>query len=179
VQIGAAQRLVPPGTTSRTSERGLPYVALNKIIWHVEESSSRHATSLVGEAMRSTTGRVVGEGRRSLHTRKCNGAASDPRLEVLERRWDDTVTASTPVAIVSADATQGHVQRDLAKGALAYLTKPHMPPQFDLRPGGRRNPPVERYDSKGSWLPATDRHFHGGVLGGGAPTARTFHVASN
>lgn len=43
---------------------------------------------------------------------------------VLERLRDDPITASTPVVIVSADATPGQVQRLLAAGAAAYLTKP-------------------------------------------------------
>jgi PAS domain S-box-containing protein len=44
--------------------------------------------------------------------------------QVLQRLRDDPVTASIPVAVVSADATQGQVQRLLAAGASAYLTKP-------------------------------------------------------
>jgi CheY-like chemotaxis protein len=36
----------------------------------------------------------------------------------------DTYTSSIPVVIVSADATHGQVQRLLAMGATAYLTKP-------------------------------------------------------
>lgn len=44
--------------------------------------------------------------------------------QVLQRLRDDPVTASIPVAIVSADATPGQVQRLLSAGASAYLTKP-------------------------------------------------------
>lgn len=44
--------------------------------------------------------------------------------DVLQRLRDDPVTASIPVAVVSADATTGQVQRLLAAGASAYLTKP-------------------------------------------------------
>jgi PAS domain S-box-containing protein len=44
--------------------------------------------------------------------------------QVLQRLRDDPITASTPVIIVSADATPGQVQRLLAAGATAYLTKP-------------------------------------------------------
>jgi PAS domain S-box-containing protein len=44
--------------------------------------------------------------------------------QVLRRLRDDPVTASTPVVIVSADATSGQAQRLLAAGATAYLTKP-------------------------------------------------------
>ena len=44
--------------------------------------------------------------------------------DVLQRLRDDPVTASIPVAIISADATAGQVQRLLASGATAYLTKP-------------------------------------------------------
>jgi CheY-like chemotaxis protein len=48
--------------------------------------------------------------------------------QVLQRLRDDPVTASIPVVIVSADATPGQVQRLLAAGATAYLTKPiHVP----------------------------------------------------
>jgi PAS domain S-box-containing protein len=43
---------------------------------------------------------------------------------VLQRLRDDPATASIPVVIVSADATPGQVQRLLAAGATAYLTKP-------------------------------------------------------
>jgi PAS domain S-box-containing protein len=44
--------------------------------------------------------------------------------QVLQRLRDDPETASIPVVIVSADATPGQVQRVLASGAAAYLTKP-------------------------------------------------------
>ena len=44
--------------------------------------------------------------------------------QVLERLQDDPRTAAIPVAIVSADATPGQVERLLAAGARAYLTKP-------------------------------------------------------
>jgi signal transduction histidine kinase/FixJ family two-component response regulator len=44
--------------------------------------------------------------------------------EVLQRLRDDPVTASIPVVIVSADATQGQIQRLLNAGAAAYVTKP-------------------------------------------------------
>jgi signal transduction histidine kinase len=44
--------------------------------------------------------------------------------EVLRQLRDDPTTASTPVVIVSADATPSQVQRLLAAGATAYLTKP-------------------------------------------------------
>jgi CheY-like chemotaxis protein len=43
---------------------------------------------------------------------------------VLQRLRDDPATASIPVIMVSADATPGQVQRLLAAGATAYLTKP-------------------------------------------------------
>jgi PAS domain S-box-containing protein len=43
---------------------------------------------------------------------------------VLQRLRDDPLTASIPVVIVSADATAGQVQRLLAAGATAYITKP-------------------------------------------------------
>jgi PAS domain S-box-containing protein len=43
---------------------------------------------------------------------------------VLQRLRDDPVTASTPVVVISADATPGQIQRLLAAGATAYLTKP-------------------------------------------------------
>lgn len=44
--------------------------------------------------------------------------------QVLQRLRDHPVTASIPVAIVSADATPGQVQRLLSAGAAGYLTKP-------------------------------------------------------
>ncbi|HEY3833336.1 MAG TPA: ATP-binding protein [Acidimicrobiia bacterium] len=44
--------------------------------------------------------------------------------EVLQQLRDDPATASTPVVIVSADATQSQIDRLLAAGATAYLTKP-------------------------------------------------------
>jgi signal transduction histidine kinase/ActR/RegA family two-component response regulator len=44
--------------------------------------------------------------------------------DVLQRLRDDPITASTPVVIVSADATPGQVQRLVAFGAAGYLTKP-------------------------------------------------------
>jgi PAS domain S-box-containing protein len=50
--------------------------------------------------------------------------------EVLQRLRDDPVTASIPVIMVSADATPGQVQRLLAAGATAYLTKPIDVPQL-------------------------------------------------
>jgi CheY-like chemotaxis protein len=44
--------------------------------------------------------------------------------EVLHELRDDPATSSIPVIVVSADATQGQIQRLLAAGAAAYLTKP-------------------------------------------------------
>jgi signal transduction histidine kinase/ActR/RegA family two-component response regulator len=44
--------------------------------------------------------------------------------QVLQRLRDDPATASTPVVIVSADATPGRVQRLVSAGAVGYLTKP-------------------------------------------------------
>lgn len=44
--------------------------------------------------------------------------------EVLHELRDDPATASIPVIVVSADATHGQIQRLLAAGAAAYLTKP-------------------------------------------------------
>lgn len=44
--------------------------------------------------------------------------------EVLATLRDDPATASVPVAIISADASPGQVQRLLSAGAAAYLTKP-------------------------------------------------------
>ncbi len=44
--------------------------------------------------------------------------------QVLQRLREDKKTASIPVAIISADATPGQVQRLLSAGAVAYLTKP-------------------------------------------------------
>ena len=47
-----------------------------------------------------------------------------PGDEVLQQLCDDPVTASIPVVILSADATERQQQRLLAAGASAYLTKP-------------------------------------------------------
>jgi signal transduction histidine kinase/ActR/RegA family two-component response regulator len=44
--------------------------------------------------------------------------------EVLRQLRDDPVTATTPVVIVSADATAGQIDGLLAAGASGYLTKP-------------------------------------------------------
>jgi signal transduction histidine kinase/ActR/RegA family two-component response regulator len=44
--------------------------------------------------------------------------------EILRQLRRDPATASTPVVILSADATAGQVERLLAEGATAYLTKP-------------------------------------------------------
>jgi CheY-like chemotaxis protein len=44
--------------------------------------------------------------------------------EVLRQLRQDPATATTPVAIVSADATAGQIERLLAEGATGYLTKP-------------------------------------------------------
>jgi len=47
-----------------------------------------------------------------------------PGDEVLQQLCDDPTTASIPVVILSADATERQRQRLLAAGASAYLTKP-------------------------------------------------------
>jgi len=44
--------------------------------------------------------------------------------QILRQLRDDPLTATTPVVIVSADATERQIDRLLAEGALAYLTKP-------------------------------------------------------
>jgi PAS domain S-box-containing protein len=44
--------------------------------------------------------------------------------EVLQQLREDPATASIPVIVLSADAAPGQVQRLVAAGALAYLTKP-------------------------------------------------------
>ena len=44
--------------------------------------------------------------------------------QVLQRLRDDPITKSIPVVIVSADATNGQIQRLLASGATSYITKP-------------------------------------------------------
>ena len=45
--------------------------------------------------------------------------------QVLQELRANSVTASIPVVVVSADATLGQQQRLLSAGALAYLTKPY------------------------------------------------------
>ena len=47
-----------------------------------------------------------------------------PGDEILQRLREDPETAAIPVVIISADATQGQIQRLLAAGARDYLTKP-------------------------------------------------------
>jgi CheY-like chemotaxis protein len=47
-----------------------------------------------------------------------------PGEEVLRRLLDEPRTRAIPVIILSADATPGQVERLLAAGAQAYLTKP-------------------------------------------------------
>ena len=44
--------------------------------------------------------------------------------DVLQQLWANPVTRQIPVAILSADATHSQIQRLLAAGAVAYLTKP-------------------------------------------------------
>jgi CheY-like chemotaxis protein/anti-sigma regulatory factor (Ser/Thr protein kinase) len=44
--------------------------------------------------------------------------------EVLRRIWEDPATRSTPVVVLTADATPAQMRRLLASGATAYLTKP-------------------------------------------------------
>jgi signal transduction histidine kinase/ActR/RegA family two-component response regulator len=44
--------------------------------------------------------------------------------EVLRQLREDPATATTPIVIVSADATAGQIERLLAEGATGYLTKP-------------------------------------------------------
>ena len=44
--------------------------------------------------------------------------------EVLRQLRQDPATATTPIVIVSADATAGQIERLLAEGATGYLTKP-------------------------------------------------------
>jgi CheY-like chemotaxis protein len=44
--------------------------------------------------------------------------------EVLRQLREDPATATTPVVIVSADATAGQIERLRAEGATGYLTKP-------------------------------------------------------
>ncbi|HEX8558259.1 MAG TPA: PAS domain S-box protein [Pyrinomonadaceae bacterium] len=47
-----------------------------------------------------------------------------PGDEVLDRLLADRRTADIPVVVISADATAGHIQQVMARGARAYLTKP-------------------------------------------------------
>jgi CheY-like chemotaxis protein len=44
--------------------------------------------------------------------------------EVLRQLWEDPQVRNIPVAVLSADATPGHMRRLLASGAVEYLTKP-------------------------------------------------------
>jgi CheY-like chemotaxis protein len=47
-----------------------------------------------------------------------------PGHEVLARLQDEPATADIPIVVLSADATPGQIDRILARGAAAYLTKP-------------------------------------------------------
>jgi CheY-like chemotaxis protein len=53
-----------------------------------------------------------------------------PGAAVLARLRDDVRTGAIPVVIASADATEASVQRLLASGAKAYLSKPLDVPLF-------------------------------------------------
>jgi len=44
--------------------------------------------------------------------------------EVMRRLRADPATSHIPIVVLSADATQDHIDRLLADGATAYLTKP-------------------------------------------------------
>jgi CheY-like chemotaxis protein len=44
--------------------------------------------------------------------------------EVMRRPQADPATSDIPIVVLSADATQGHIDRLRATGATAYLTKP-------------------------------------------------------
>ena len=44
--------------------------------------------------------------------------------EVMRRLQADPTTSSIPIVVLSADATQDHIDRLLATGATAYITKP-------------------------------------------------------
>ncbi|MFC4047463.1 response regulator [Dactylosporangium siamense] len=47
-----------------------------------------------------------------------------PGEEVMRRLHADPATSDVPVVVLSADATRPHIERLLAEGATAYLTKP-------------------------------------------------------
>jgi CheY-like chemotaxis protein len=47
-----------------------------------------------------------------------------PGAEVLRQVREDPRTSGIPVVVISADATPGQIERLLADGVLAYLTKP-------------------------------------------------------
>ncbi|HEX8279875.1 MAG TPA: response regulator, partial [Chthoniobacterales bacterium] len=53
-----------------------------------------------------------------------------PGWEVLEKLQRNLATCHIPVVVISADATKRQVDRLLAAGARAYLTKPIDIPQF-------------------------------------------------
>jgi CheY-like chemotaxis protein len=50
--------------------------------------------------------------------------------DVLARLQDDPRTRDIPVTVLSADATPGQIERLIASGAKAYLTKPLDVPEF-------------------------------------------------
>jgi CheY-like chemotaxis protein len=47
-----------------------------------------------------------------------------PGQEVIRRLHADEITRDVPVVVLSADATQEHIDQLLALGAADYLTKP-------------------------------------------------------
>ncbi|HET7489311.1 MAG TPA: ATP-binding protein [Acidimicrobiales bacterium] len=64
-----------------------------------------------------------------------------PGEEVLRRLRADPATASTPVVVLSADATGAKVERLLAAGATDYLTKPFdIPRLLEVLDGSSRGP---------------------------------------
>jgi CheY-like chemotaxis protein len=51
-------------------------------------------------------------------------------LEALEKLKETDTTAHVPVLLISAYAQDGDVERGMAKGAVAYMTKPFQPAQL-------------------------------------------------
>ena len=116
----------PTGTSQPLSQRGtVLYIEDNLINLKLVERilAQRSGVQVVG-AMQGRLGLELAREHRpllillDLHLPDMGGD------EVLRRLRDDPATAATPVVMVSADATSGQIQRLLAAGAAAYLTKP-------------------------------------------------------
>jgi len=122
---GAAPEILGGVTTSSELRHKILYVEDNLAnVRLVERVFQRRDDVEVIAAMQGRLGVALAREHRpalillDLHMPDINGD------EVLRQLREDPATASTPVVIVSADATPGQIERLLAEGATGYLTKP-------------------------------------------------------